>query len=466
MAEVDRRCPHCGAPATARFCGECGTEIPPIVLADPVGDQLFTHQPPSAGTDEAPTLPTLPRTTGPAPQARVGPDMFPTEQVRAAPPAPGAGFGTAGFSRPAGSQAWSQSEPGVNSGWTGVMPVVPAGPPLDPNQRRRRAVYGVLAVALATAVVIVAALLIAPTFNSGKNSADRSKGPAPQSSTAVSSSAPASSGSLSPGPTGGATIALQPGPSATSAGTATSTVAQSAVRSTVTVTDTATSSTSSGVAKTNTSNSTKPTATATPKTTPSKSTPKPTTSKAPDFGVPTKNISCSSGFIVQLASDVSAPAFTQRVSSLKSQGEVPAGALAADSAKSCQLFTGATKTMILYAGPYQNPYDGCAVRLAGPADALIRGANPATSHTYYSCLCPSSAHPPNLGPGSSGAWVGELQRAVADRLGYSIPDLGNHWGSYTAGTKSAVSRFQSAHHLPPTGVADARTWTAVRAASC
>ena len=68
--------------------------------------------------------------------------------------------------------------------------------------------------------------------------------------------------------------------------------------------------------------------------------------------------------------------------------------------------------------------------------------------------------------GQQGVWVGEMQRVLGNRLNIDIPDLAGNWGTYTAGTKDAVRKFQQAARLPPNGAVDARTWQALRQASC
>ena len=184
--------------------------------------------------------------------------------------------------------------------------------------------------------------------------------------------------------------------------------------------------------------------------------------------MPQREITCSGGYIVQLASELDEPRFKARVATLKSAGRLPAGALAADSARSCRIFTSQANTLVLYSGPFPSKYDGCAARLAGPADAYIKGGNTATSGEYVSCLCPAApaAVPRYSVVGQQGVWVGELQRVLGNRLGIDVPDLAGHWGTFTAGTQAAVRTFQQAAKLPANGVVDARTWSALQSAQC
>jgi hypothetical protein len=169
-----------------------------------------------------------------------------------------------------------------------------------------------------------------------------------------------------------------------------------------------------------------------------------------------------------LASELDQARFKARVAALKSARQVPAGALAADSGRSCAIFTSQVNTLVLYSGPYASKYDGCVARLAGPADAYIKGGNAASARDYISCLCPASAArlPRYATVGQQGVWVGELQRVLGNRLNIGIGDLAGNWGRFTAGTQAAVRRFQQRAHLPGNGVVDARTWTALRSAEC
>jgi hypothetical protein len=217
--------------------------------------------------------------------------------------------------------------------------------------------------------------------------------------------------------------------------------------------------------------STGSTTTPAPATTPKPSAPKPTTSSPPtqQLGVPEQQISCSGGYLVQLASELDPATFAAHVARLKQQGLLPGDAKAADSTKSCKIFTNQTNTLVLWSGPYGNPYEGCAARLAGPYDAFIKGASPGTAAQYISCLCPANTNAlPTLSKASdTGAWVGELQRVLGGRLNISVGPLGvDDWGHYTDGTRAAVKKFQQRAKLPATGVVDARTWKALQSAQC
>lgn len=408
-----RQCPNCGALGTSAFCPDCGS---PLVgpTVDPSG--VFD---PTTVVDRNPELPTQP--IGPLPQ------------------------------RPAG-QAWSQAEPELGPpsamlpGWTGMQStVVPAG---ASAARRRRALWAVAGVVLATAVIVLIAVLVAPgRHTAGPDSADRttSTGPSQRPTTGTAVEVPPTL------PTDGTpSVSGSAGPATTGQGPLTVTV-------TATPTTTATRSTSS--AKSTTPTTTKST---TSKPATSKSTPK------DPLGVPQREISCGGGYIVQLASEVNAADFTRRVAELRSAGRIPSGAYAADSTKSCKIFSGQVNTLVLYAGPFAGPYDGCAARLAGPADAFIRGQSPDTSHKYVSCLCPAKAASlPRLDKtGQQDVWVGELQRALGNRLNMDIGDVGRSWGTYTADTRKAVERFQSRSGLKDTGQVDAKTWKALQSATC
>jgi cell division septation protein DedD len=343
---------------------------------------------------------------------------------------------------------------------------VDAGPPAEYEHPRRRAFIAVGLVALATVLVVGAALLIGPRLGSGQADDDQVAPPLTPSSTTSSpvTSAPSEDASSRPGivpPTGASSAE-----SVSSAGSDPTAASVPGTTSVVTVTVTAPSK------PTATRSSTASTTAAPTTSTSKKKTPTTTTSassSASPYGVPIQQISCSDGYIVQLASELTSDAFAARVAGLKKQGLVPADAKAADSTKSCRLFTNQTNTLILYAGPFEHAYDACPDRLAGPYDAFIRGANPGTSGEFVSCICPATVRslPTFFTLGTTNQWVGELQHMLAAHLRYRIDDLGvGTWGQYTPDTRRAVRRFQVDNGLPNTGRVDARTWRALQRAGC
>ena len=336
------------------------------------------------------------------------------------------------------------------------------GPPAEIEHPRRRAFIAVGLVALATVLVVGAALLIGPHLGSGQADDDQQVGPplTPSSTTSgtvgpASSQDPSSQPGIVP-PTGASGSVSSEGMGTDSPGP-TSVV-------TVTVTE---SSGASAARSTTPATTASSTIASTTKTTPTTSS-SPSTSSSP-YGVPIQQISCSDGYIVQLASELTPAAFAQRVAQLQQQGLVPADAKAADSTKSCRLFTNQTNTLILYAGPFEHAYAACPDRLTGPYDAFIRGANPDTSGEFVSCICPANVRslPTFFTLGTTNQWVGELQHMLAAHLRYRIDDLGvGTWGQYTPDTRRAVRRFQVDSGLPNTGRVDARTWRALQRAGC
>lgn len=308
-------------------------------------------------------------------------------------------------------------------------------------ERRRGALMAIGLVAVATIVVVAAALLIGPHLGGPDADADQR---------AVPPNTPASSG-VDPTTTSSSSAPSTAALSPAGAGTGTAGTAPTSV---VTVTVTA-GSTAGGQATRSTSASTSATS-------------RMSTAPGP-YGVPIRQIACTDGYIVQLASELTPKAFTARIATLRQQGLVPANAKAADSTKSCKLFTNQSNTLILYAGPFKHRYDACGDRLAGPYDAFIRGATPGTAAEFVSCICPAQARslPRVSKVGDTSQWIGELQRMLAAHLRYRIDDLGvGTWGVYTAGTRSAVKRFQSDNHLRPSGTVDAATWAALQHAGC
>jgi hypothetical protein len=362
------------------------------------------------------------------------------------------------------------------AGATGIVPglaedQVPLGtqvastlPPR--SDRRRGALIGVGLVALATVLVVVAALLIGPHLGSSQaDDTDRSAVPPP---TPTAGAVDPTSTDRSSTPTRGGTTGSSD-PTDRSGGADEKRAApQGVVTVTVTASPGTAAPTTKGPGSKATGTKTSPTKATVKASSKAKTSTSPTT-KAADYGVPTQQIACGDGYIVQLASELTPQAFTQRIASLKQQGLVPQDAKAADSTKSCQLFTNQTNTLILYAGPFRQPYDACQDRIAGPYDAFIKGASPETASDFVSCICP--VRPRSLPRfdrvGTHGQWVGELQRMLASHLRYRIDDLGiDTWGVYTPGTKAAVQRFQTDNRLPGNGRVDSRTWSKLQSAGC
>ena len=185
--------------------------------------------------------------------------------------------------------------------------------------------------------------------------------------------------------------------------------------------------------------------------------------------MPIREIPCSNGLIVQLASELNTDAFRNRVSSLRGRGLVPGDAAAATSSGSCGIFSNQSNTLILYSGPFGDLRDACRDRLSGPYDAYIKGGNPGSAGSFFSCICPARPHElPRIGtPGQTSQWIGELQRMLGAHLRYSVGGLDNSsWGVYSDATRSAVKRFQSDHHLEANGVVNAKTWAAIQSAGC
>jgi Putative peptidoglycan binding domain len=208
----------------------------------------------------------------------------------------------------------------------------------------------------------------------------------------------------------------------------------------------------------------------TPSTVSETSSPETSTSAGTDpLGGPVQDIACAPGYIVQIASGLDQDSFVNRIAELRAAGQVPDNAFVANTASSCAIFTSQTNTIVLYAGPFTGPYDGCDARLKAAPDSFIKGTTPETSKDFISCLCPTSAAtlPPLTAINQTGVWVGELQRVLGNKLNLDIPDLGaDTWGVYTAGTSGAVGQFQGANGLPVTGAVDAATWAAMQSKAC
>lgn len=181
-----------------------------------------------------------------------------------------------------------------------------------------------------------------------------------------------------------------------------------------------------------------------------------------------RDIACAPGFIVQVASGGDEASFVTRIAELRAAGQLPTDAAVARTATSCAIFAGQANSVVLYTGPYRDPYDGCEARLASAPDSFIKGTTAETATRYVSCLCPAQvvSVPTVNAIGQTGVWVGELQRILGNRLNIGIPDLKGNWGTFTDGTSAAVKTFQTDAGLPATGTVDAGTWQALQQAQC
>jgi len=207
-----------------------------------------------------------------------------------------------------------------------------------------------------------------------------------------------------------------------------------------------------------------------------------TTSSSPapldPMGGPNVNIDCGPSYIVQVASELDQAAFVARVAELRTLNQVPPGAKWAETHPSCSIFASSNSYFVLYAGPFTNPYDACAARLASPPDAFIEGTTPETASQYVTCMCPEQdieMLPEIDHVGQQGVWVGELQRILrSEPLKYDVGQIdadpangvASRWGIYTADTANAVGRFQAEHGLAVTQQANLNTWAALKAAQC
>ncbi|MBM9476487.1 peptidoglycan-binding protein [Nakamurella flavida] len=189
-------------------------------------------------------------------------------------------------------------------------------------------------------------------------------------------------------------------------------------------------------------------------------------------GLTERSLDCSagSGYLVQLASELDESAFVRRVEEIRAAGTLPADATYLTAQGDCDLFTVRDNLWVLYSGPFTEVEQACPDRLAGPVDGFVKGATQASKGTYVGCVCVTAATAlPVLGTGSTGAWVGEMQRALRVELDYDLSDLDTDpalWGVYGGRTQAAVGQVQEAAGLPVTGIVDALTWQAVQFDAC
>lgn len=428
------------------------------------------------GPDDSPTQPNLfnrPPFAGPPP-----PGFWDELRPQSAPPPQPAWSGTSNYS--------SGYSPDYDEAAVGI--VIPSSGP-DRGARRRGALMAVAGVVLATVVVVLATVVIGPHLGSGSGKTDNVAPPITPTGTPTSGSDPTSSvaspsssglpssanshpASVAPSTSPKPTVS-SPKPSVattTKAGTSTKKVGPAGVTTkTVGSGGTGSAGTKSSSTQPSVVFTTKEPTTTAYQPPPNPPAPSTTASSPVDFGVPTREIQCSNGLIVQLASELSPQTFQARVQSLQSRGQVPGDAAAATSNGSCGIFANQTNTYVLYSGPFGDLRDACNDRLSGPYDAYIKGGNPGTAGSFYSCICPARPHklPVISSVGQTAQWIGELQRMLGAHLKYSVGGLDNSsWGVYTGGTQAAVQRFQADHHLHPNGVVDANTWAAIQSAGC
>lgn len=186
------------------------------------------------------------------------------------------------------------------------------------------------------------------------------------------------------------------------------------------------------------------------------------------------DITCGSGYIVQIASELDEPTFRARVATLRANGTLPADARWTQTLAGCSLFTTQANVYVLYSGPFATWEAACPDRLGAPPDSFIKPTDPSSAQAFLTCLCPADATalPAITTVGDRGVWVGELQRVLGAGLDYDIGPINasdgdpGHWGEYTDQTAAAVGRFQADQGLPVTRQVDAATWSRLKSARC
>lgn len=209
-----------------------------------------------------------------------------------------------------------------------------------------------------------------------------------------------------------------------------------------------------------------PTTTASP-TKGSASTTVSTPSGGNPLSQPAKPITCDSRFIVKIASGKTTAALKNEAAQLTKSNQLPQPIHWTPTKNSCKSTALGNDTAVLYAGPFTTSAQACRARLQSAPGAVVIG----TSGTRVSCLCPAvlKTLPTISKIGQSQVWTAELQRALITPLGFTIADLNTQparWGTYTAGTASAVAKFQNQVKLTPDGVVGLKTWQAIRSKVC
>lgn len=440
---VVRSCVQCAASVTTEFCPRCGARQPgwDPAAGNAATDNADTDNADYPDTDNADTttmrmdFPTTSLPTDPRPRDPRSPSVpvpaegeqpwHPFEQ-----PSWYSGVPDPGEDASRSRRAWAPGNPTeLGPDFMGVSQWQ-TEPPETPADRNRSWMLGSLAgVAVVLLLGVIAFLVI--------------RGQSSQSAT--------------PDP---ATIAA-----VTSTTSTPDTVASGAPAPVVTVTATETADASTAASETAASETAASETAATSE--PPASEPSVTAVTDP-MGGPVRDIACAAGYIVQIASGVDEASFTARVAELTAAGQLPPDAAVARTGSSCAIFAGQTNSIVLYVGPFADPYAGCAARLGGAPDSFIKGTTPETARDYVSCLCPTQVTtiPTFTGIGQTGIWVGELQRTLANRLNLAIPDLSDNWGTFTQSTSDAVVRFQTANGLQASGQVGTDTWQALQTAAC
>ncbi len=425
-----RYCVECGNLVTTAFCPSCGALQPTVpdgsdqrgsgdydnwrrVEADQPTGRLFA---PEEGEDLSPPI-----IGGAAAAENVGPSTgaqpwHPFEQ-----PSWYSDFADPRTTdREATQQVWNpQSAPDSGPDFMGVSTWHAEQPPTPPETRQNWILGGLAALAVIAVLVAVAFIVIR---------SQRTDSAIPvQPSTTEQTSTTVSTTSVPTSPPGSESV---PAP---------------AVPVTVTTSDTSAAVTSDTAGSSSAS-----------------------TSPDNPLGGPARDIACGAAFIVQIASGTNEASFAARVAELRAAGQLPADVYVANTSTSCAIFSSQTNSVVLYAGPFNDQYAGCAARLTGAPDSFIKGTTPETAKQYISCLCPAQVVtlPSFTAVGQTGVWVGELQRVLANKLNYKIPDLAANWGVFTQTTSDAVKQFQTDKGLPVTGQLDAVTWQGLQTAEC
>ena len=182
----------------------------------------------------------------------------------------------------------------------------------------------------------------------------------------------------------------------------------------------------------------------------------------------------SDEYFVQVASETDEQAYISTVDKVRSSGQLPPNTHYVTQGGDCGIFTSArssstaSRSWVLYAGPFATADAACPALLESPPDASIKGLRKESRQANSPCLCAVNIAdiPVITKPDQTGQWVSEIQRSLLD-VGYPITaELIDHPGQFSEATSNLVGKFQDAMGLSDTGLVDETTWERLQVVIC